>query len=239
VVFAGAGLLSAVDPNTGDPINLFRTPIIRVRLNHTNTAADIVLNVDSQIAGDYVYVYGSDQATTMIAPARDGAFRGRGGDDTINITAAGKHSVIFETTGAANGEDLILGFDLGTPLGDRIGFHALDNATLRGDGSRFEVVTAGTAISANTGFVVISTSLNSEAQALTAIGQLGLGANDVVYLLIGSASDSELMRIVVDGTGALPAPGNIEVLGTFSGLGAAERALFSSGNILGFEAHNV
>jgi hypothetical protein len=241
LVLGGFGFLTTSDPNTGDPLDAYQIPIIRFRLNHTNTAQDIVLNVDSQIQGDYTYVYGTDNAvgTTITATARDGAFRGRGGDDTINVTAAGKHTVIFETTADANGEDLIIGFDLGTPLGDRIGFHALDNTTLRGDGSQFEVLAAGTAVGANTGLVVITTDLPTEAEGLTALGNLGLVANDIIYVIAGDASDSELLRIVVDGSGNLPIPDDIEVLAAFSGMGAAERALFTSSNILGFEQFNI
>ena len=240
LVLGGFGFLNTSDPNTGDPLDPYQIPIIRVRLNHTNTAQDVVLNVDSQIQGDYTYVYGSNEATTITAVARDGAFRGRDGDDVINVTAAGKHTVIFETTAAANGEDLIRGFDLGTPLGDRIGFHALDNTTLRGDGSQFQIVTAGQAIGANTGLAIISTSVDVEddTAVLNTLTGLGLQTDDIIYLLIGNDQESFLTRIVMDGPN-LPDLADIETLGTFDSMGAAQRALFTSSNILGFEQFNI
>ena len=232
VTFGGVGFLDDTEA-VPDP---YAVPMITFRMVHVNTAADIVMVFDSQVGGNYDYVYGADTATTITAGTYDATIRARGGDDTINLEAPGVHTVIFETTQALNGEDTITGFDLGSALADRIAFHGLDNTTLRGDGSDFQLVTSGTAIGANTGFAVITNSIDIDSDAVVtdALNGLGLGTDDIVYLLVGTDAESVLVRIQMDGNN-LPALEDIETLGVFDGMGATQRAGFTADNILGFE----
>jgi hypothetical protein len=180
----------------------------------------------------YTGTAGDDEIT---AANVDTVIRGRGGDDTIDVSAPGVNTIIFEVNFAANGEDTIIGFSTGGALADRIAIADLNNSTLRGDGTQFELLEAGDAAGANTGLIVFTTSLDSTEEGLAALGDLGLGANDIVYLIAGDDEDSELLRIVMNSDGSLPDPDDIEVLALFEGMGAEQRAEFGAENFINFD----
>ena len=235
VTFGGVGFLNPEDAETGEAIDLYGERLIRFRLNHDDTGEAIVLDFTSQVGGSYQFILGTggDDAALVARPV-DSVIRGLGGDDTINVSAAGVNTVLFEADAAANGKDVITGFTTGGALADRIGIVLEDQGALRGDGTQFEVVAAGDGIGGNTGLVVFTTSLDTDAEGIAALDALGLGADDIVYVLAGDDEDTELVRIVMGADGSLPAVDDIEVLAVFEGMGEAARADLGAANFLNF-----
>lgn len=185
--------------------------------------------------GPSISYTGTSGADEITAANIDTVIRGRGGDDTIDVSAPGVNTIIFEPNFAANGEDTIIGFSTSGALADRIAIADLENGTLRGDGTQFELLDAGDAAGANTGLIVFKTSLDTDEDGIAALNSLGLGADDIVYIIVGDDADSELVRIVVNSDGSFPDLDDIEVLALFEGMGEEQRAEFGAANFLNFD----
>ena len=230
VVFGAIGFLSgAFDPA--------ETPLLTFEMEIVDSGQVAQLDVMTTEGGDYTSFIGTQDGDSIDALSGvDNVIRGRGGDDEIDVSASGVNTVIFEPTAQANGDDNITGFDLGGLLPDRFGFAGLDNEDLRGSGSEFQVVDAGDGIGGNTGLVVFSTALDSDADALAALGDLGLDADDSVFALLSDGTDAGLIRVNADADGNVDED-QIEDLAQFEGLN--DLSGFSADNILGFEAHTT
>ncbi|MFU8899487.1 MAG: Ig-like domain-containing protein, partial [Roseinatronobacter sp.] len=185
--------------------------------------------------GPSISYTGTSGADEITAANIDTVIRGRGGDDTIDVSAPGVNTIIFEPNFAANGEDTIIGFSTSGALADRIAIADLENGTLRGDGTQFELLDAGDAAGANTGLIVFKTSLDTDEDGIAALDSLGLGADDIVYIIVGDDADSELVRIVVNSDGSFPDLDDIEVLARFEGMGEEQRAEFGAANFINFD----
>lgn len=208
--------------------------VLRLAVIGKETSADAaILQVNDLVHGPSELLLGSDIGESLVAASLDSTIRGRGGNDDIDVSLGGVNTVLFEPTQALNGTDTVTGFSLGveTALPDRIGFAGLDNADLRGSGANAEVIGGG-AIGANTGFVVFTTALTNASETTTALSELGLVANDVIYLLANvGGGDAELLRVVVAADGSLPGD-EIPVLARFEGVG--DLTGFTADNLLGF-----
>ena len=241
VIFGGVGFLNPEDPETGEAVDLYSQRLIRFRLNHDDTDAPIVLTFESQVGGNYDFVLGTDAADTLTAGLFDATIRGRGGNDMIDVSAAGVNTVIFEGGSVANGFDTITGFTLGGALADRfsISFDTFDQDVLRGDGSAFQLSDGG-AVGANVGLLVFTTAVadfeNATIEAALS-GLTGLEAGDSLYVLIGNGTDAELTTVGFDGTDVSVSSDSGTSYARFEGIG--DLSGFSAANIIGFEQHNV
>jgi len=167
--------------------------------------------------GDSVSFFGTSGDDTITAENVDTLIRGRGGDDTIDVTATGTNIVVFELDQASNGTDTVTGFTTGdTFQSDVIAF--LGEADLRGDGDFVETLAAGEALGVNTGFAIFTTALSdTNAATLDAAfeGLTGENMGDVVYFLAGDGTDAALARATVNGTD----DASVEILANFSAIG--------------------
>ena len=208
-------------------------PLVRFSMNIEDGSAPIQLGIVSDGGGDYTAILGTDDADDLVATRLDTTIRGRGGDDTIDVSAGGVNTIIFEPTVADNGRDEVTGFTLGgdTTPPDRIGFAGLDPAELRGNGTDAEIIAAGSAIGANTGLVIFTTAIPDD-EVEAAIAALGLDAGDVIYAIGGGGTDAELVRLTMPGDGSAAGEDDIETLAEFRDIG--DLSAFTGDNILGF-----
>lgn len=202
-------------------------------LQDLNPAEIITIKIENDVGAPSTTFLGTDTGDTLTATNTDSLIRGRGGDDTIDMSAGGVNTVIFETTQALNGTDTITGFSVApdTALPDRIGFGGLTNADLRGTGTEFEALATGGALGADTGFVVITTQLGGLAAddlSAAAAGLSGEGAGDVIYLLASDGTDAALARVTYSAVDTATA----EVMANFTGLGDVSG--IGADQILGF-----
>ena len=57
---------------------------------------------------------GTSGVDTLTAASTDSVIQGKGGDDSIDVSATGANTVLFELDQAANGTDTVTGFTTGT-----------------------------------------------------------------------------------------------------------------------------
>ncbi|WP_296478078.1 hypothetical protein [Roseinatronobacter sp.] len=216
-----------------DMENLDTSSVIEIKLTEAS-ANDIGV-------GSTVSYTGTSNDDVIVAANVDTVIRGRGGDDEIDVSAAGVNTIIFEAGSRDNDFDTITGFTLGGALPDRIAF-AFDRFgqdTLRGDSSEFQV-TDGGAVGADVGLLVFSTAVaNFDSATLDAAltGLTGLSNGDDLYLLIGNGEDAILTAIRVDGSGASVYTSSGRSYAEFKDIG--DLSGFSSANIIGFEQYNA
>ena len=214
-------------------------PLISLNLNFVGGNSDIAafyrLRTGSAdtYGGDSESWIGTSGVDTIAVNAIASAVRGMGGNDSINLSAGGENIVLFETTQALNGNDTIIGFQTGptAKLPDTIGFAGLTNADLRGTGADAQQLAAGGTIGANTGFVILTTTvgdLSSATLETTAEGLVGEGGGDVLFLLASDGTNSALARVTYAGAD----DASVEVLGTF--LGLANAGQVGTDQIFGF-----
>jgi hypothetical protein len=112
-------------------------------------AGPITLNlVDRAQAGPSELQIGTDAADTLTTSNIDSVVQAKGGDDTIDISATGASTVLFELDQASNGIDTVIGFDTGgTFQSDDLGF--LGTADLRGGGTVAEALAANGTLGAD------------------------------------------------------------------------------------------
>lgn len=234
VIFSGvwvedefAGIVAV--PNPGDAR-------VQFNLRDLSAGTEVVQisleNDQSTISTTFIGTAGGD---TIVATNTDTLIQGRGGDDTINVSAGGVNTIIFEANPVDNGLDTIIGFSVApnTALPDRIGFAGLTNSNLRGDGTAFQSLAAGETLNGNAGFVVLTTQLGGvdASDLLTAaLGLEGEAAGDVIYLLASDGTNAALAQINYTGVDA----GNATVMANFTGLGDVSG--ITADEILGFNA---
>lgn len=213
-------------------------PIISLTMSFDGGDSDILVSYlarpvnPATRGGAFELFFGSSGDDVITVASVASTVRGLGGDDTIDLSAGGRNTVVFELDQASNGTDTITGFEVGptAKLPDQISFAGLDNSTLRGAGTDLQVLADGGALGTNTGFVVLdallggldAATLQTAAQNLT-----GEDAGDVIFMLATDGTDSVLAR--VDYTGVDTA--SVEILANFNGLDAA---LIDTTDILGF-----
>lgn len=233
----GATLAGSITDFSTDPIYTFDMAVLNdsmpVRLELNSDDSD--LSVNSNLAGPSVSFIGTGLDDTIAAEDVDTVVRGRGGDDTIDLSGAGVNTVMFEAAPEDNGVDTVTEFSLGGSLPDRLGFAGLDNEALRGNGAAFERLGEGDSVGLDTGLIVFTTAMTDleAASAETAVEGLdGPGDGDVFYFLASDGSDSALYEVeVAAGEATATEMAGFEGLGDLSGMG--------QDNILGFESNPV
>ncbi|MCC6000102.1 MAG: hypothetical protein JJU19_04460 [Pararhodobacter sp.] len=234
----GLGLTMPGWNETTDPLQSFNLQILDT---------DNVIRIDGSAPGDGAYAsfIGTAGDDMISAPAGiDSVIRGGGGNDAIDLSAPGVHSVLFEAAPDENGFDTVTGFSLGGALADRLGIatDADDRAELRGNGSDFQI-TDGGALGANVALLVFTTALadldlQTRADVLLDGVVSGLEEDDIIYFLVGDGTDAILSTVLADEVNN----GDVEDLSVadiarFEGIG--DMSGFSAANILGFEAHTT
>ena len=172
---------------------------------------------DEEQGGPTELLIGTAGGDTLTAANTDSVIQAKGGDDSIDVSATGTNSIVFELDQASNGTDTITGFTTGdTFQADQIVF--LGEADLRGAGDFVETLEAGGTLGVNTGFVIFTTALGGTDAATieTAFeGLLNETAGDVVYFLAGDGTNAALARATVNGTD----DATVEILSNFNDIG--------------------
>jgi hypothetical protein len=221
------GLFSVFATRFGSGVTDFSTPFFSfdgeasgftqvTRLGVSSTQADQIVNQDQPL-GDSVSFFGTANDDTITAENVDTMIQGKGGNDTIDVSATGTDIVVFELDQASNGTDTVIGFTTGNTFqSDEIVF--LGRAHLRGNGDVAETLGAGGTLGADTGFVIFSTALaDTDAATLDAAfeGLAGEAAGDEIYFLAGDGTDAALARVTV----TAPDDASVEILAHFNGIG--------------------
>jgi hypothetical protein len=243
ITLASIGFLSPTDPNSGQPIDLYSVQLVRFRFTDADGAPQpVILTVaPGQLGGGHEFIYGSNDGDALTARVMDSVIRGRGGDDTINVSAAGVNTIVFEPDPAANGQDQITGFTVGGALADRIAFAFSNNfpaGALRGAGTMFELRAADATgpLGADVGLVVFTTEVG-DANAGAVLQAMGLQAGDVIYVLSADEDGASLVQITFNDPANFNPVTDIRDIASFSDLTAADLAQFTSANILGFSEY--
>jgi hypothetical protein len=172
-------------------------------------------DVNDVPSGSAELIVGTEDADTLTADNIDSFVQGRGGDDTIDVSASGSNVIVFDSLPTDNGTDTILGFTnlFGDEFSDQIAFiGAID---LKGDGNVVESLAGGSEVGANTGLVIFTTAQTS-ASASDAFDTLtGIGANESFYLMAGDGTDAELALVSTDGSGAA----SFDIMANFEDIG--------------------
>ncbi len=243
ITLASIGFLSPTDPNSGQPIDLYSVQLVRFQFTDADGAPQpVILTVaPGQLGGGHEFIYGSNDDDALTARVMDSVIRGRGGDDTINVSAAGVNTIVFEPDPAANGVDEIIGFTVGGALADRIAFAFSNNfpaGALRGAGTMFELRAAEATgpLGADVGLVVFTTEVG-DANAGAVLQAMGLQAGDVIYVLSADEDGASLVQITFNDPANFNPVTDIRDIASFSDLTAADLAQFTSANILGFSEY--
>ncbi|TCP27310.1 Ig-like domain-containing protein [Rhodovulum adriaticum] len=226
VVFGGFGVLNGFDPT--DPLVYFRG------FEPTQDVGVIQFDVESTEGGNYSAFAGTAGDDTIVANNVDAAIYGARGDDAIDVSGAGVNTLIFDVNAIMNGFDTVTGFSLDGALPDRIGFNALQNDSLRGAGTQFEMLATGDTVGADTGLIVFTTALaDFDAATVEAAAEslAGLSDGDRLYFMASDGTDTQLSRLEIQ-AGEVS---DIQDLALFSGLGDLSTA--SDVNFLGFDAY--
>ncbi len=191
----------------------------------------IVLTITSPDGGPSTIQFGTDGADNLTASTADNVIRAGAGDDSVDVSAAGRDVVVFEADPSLNGTDTITGFTLGpaTEVSDALMFSGLDFATLRGAGTVVETLMTGGSIGADTGVVALATTLSdleigtieNAAESLT-----GIASGDVIFVLATDGSDSVLAKVSFADADTASA----QTIASFAGLG--DLGALSADNIL-------
>jgi hypothetical protein len=242
----GEGLFSVSAISLSGAIDDFSEPLFSfdanassldslLRLGVTSEQANQSVNQNEQFQtlGDSVSLFGTSGVDTVSAENVDTFIRGRGEADSIDLSGAGVNTVLFEADPMANGFDTVTDFSIGGSLPDRLGFAGLDNETLRGDGTTFELLGDGGAVGVNTGLIVFTTAMAdlTAASVQAAVEDLnGPSDGDVMYFLASDSTDAQLYEVQVqDGDDQVTEMARFEGLGDLSSV--------SDANILGFDTN--
>jgi len=208
-------------------INNFDDPLATYIATLGNPDAPFEVTISSDKGGPSQLLVGTAGADTLTAANTDSVIQGKGGDDTIDVSATGANIIVFELDQASNGTDTVIGFTTGTTFqADDIVF--LGEANLRGAGDDVQALGAGGTLWANTGFVIFTTALDgTDAATLeTAFeGLVGEAAGDVLYFLAGDGTDAAMARVTVNGVDNA----SVEILANFTGIG--DLSLFNPDNV--------
>lgn len=220
--------LFLANPGTGDIINFagaatvfsdLSQPLVTFTMTVQDAAQPIELTIKTPEGGPVAVQFGTNGNDILTAANTDTIIRGGGGDDSIDITEAGRDVVVFEADPNNNGVDSITGFTIGpaADVTDALMFSGLNVATLRGDGTGFELLTVGDTLGTDTGFVGLDTVL-ADLNAVTletAVESLaGAIAGDALYVMATDGTDSVLIKVDF----VTPGDANVETLATFHGL---------------------
>lgn len=229
----GLGLTMPGWNETTDPLQSFNLEILD---------ADSVIRVDGSApgAGAYATFIGTAGDDVIAAPGGiDSVIRGSGGDDAIDLSAPGVHSVLFEPGSIANGTDTVTGFDIAGATPDRIGVSGEFRAGLRGEGTDFQIASGGE-VGADVGFLVFTTALadlGADSFRGVADSLTGLNNGDMMFVLASDGTDSALMGVGLNEEGEAMVNESGVPHAIFEGLD--DLSGFSAANILGFEAHTT
>ncbi len=206
-------------------------PLVTFEMTVQDASKPIELQLTSPQGGPTRIVFGTDGTDMMAGTQTDDVIRGGGGDDTIDLSGAGRDILVLEADPNDNGIDTITGFNLGPAaiVSDAIIFSGLDPNTLRGNGTVVETLGTGDSLGANTGFVGFSTrltNLNEDTIATAAETLTDAQSGDEIYALVTDGTDSALVK--VNYTGADTA--TVEKMAEFDGL--SDLSAFHADNIL-------
>ncbi|WP_299987509.1 adhesin [uncultured Ruegeria sp.] len=206
-------------------------PVVTFSMTIHDAAQPIVLTMTTPDGGPSQLHLGTSGADLLSGSNVDDILRGGEGDDIIDLSSAGRDVVVFEADPATNGVDSIRNFTLGQAddASDAFMFQNLDTNTLRGDGTGVELLMAGGAIGANTGFVGLATALaDLDVNTVTSAAEnlSGAQAGDEIYLLATDGSDSLLVKVDYSNSNTA----SVETLAQFDGL--SDLSGLTSDNIL-------
>ncbi|WP_424830048.1 Ig-like domain-containing protein [Ruegeria sp.] len=206
-------------------------PILTFTMTVQDPTQPIELKLTTEDGGPTQFVLGTGTADTLTGSNIDDVIRGGAGDDTIDISGAGRDVVVFEANPSANGVDTISGFTLGpsADVSDALMFHGLDVTSLRGDGTGVESLNVGDTLGTNTGFVGLQTTLadlSTGTIASAVEGLSGAQAGDEIYVLATDGTDSVLVKVDY----SAPDGASVETLAQFEDL--SDLSSLTADNIL-------
>ncbi|NOD47551.1 MULTISPECIES: Ig-like domain-containing protein [unclassified Ruegeria] len=200
--------LFLASPGTGDIINFagaatvfsdVSQPLVTFTMTVQDPNQPIVLTIKTPDGGPSILQIGTNGDDSLTASRIDTFVQGGIGDDTIDVSASGRDVVVFEADSVNNGSDTVTGFTIGpaAEMSDALMFSGLDASTLRGDGTGFELLSAGDSIGANTGFVgldsvLIDLNLNTIENAVESFS--GAVVGDEIYVMATDGTDSVLVK---------------------------------------------
>ncbi|MEX0279480.1 MAG: Ig-like domain-containing protein [Ruegeria sp.] len=194
-------------------------PLVTFTMTVQDPSQPIELTLTTDDGGPVVFHLGTTGSDTLTATNVDNILRGGGGDDTIDVSDAGRDVIVFEADPLANGVDMITGFTLGlaSDASDALMFSGLDVATLRGNGTGVESLAAGDAIGTDTGFVgltTVLTDLNAGTLETAVESFTGVQSGDEIYVLATDGTDGVLIKVDYSAPGAA----TVETVADFAGL---------------------
>ncbi|WP_254055675.1 Ig-like domain-containing protein [Ruegeria sp. EL01] len=232
--------LFLANPGVGDTVNFagaattftdLSQPLVTFTMTVQDPSQPIILTITTPDGGPTNFQIGTDGNDTLTATGVDTVIRGGDGDDTIDVSDAGRDIVVFEANPADNGTDTVTGFTIGpaTDVTDALMFSGLNVSSLRGNGADFETLTVGNALGSDTGFVGLTTILTdlTEGTIEAAVESFtGALSGDELYLLATDGTDSVLVKVDYSASDTA----TVETVATFDGLG--DLSGLSSDNIL-------
>ncbi len=229
LVNPGSGIVSFAGAATS--YSDLSQPVVTFTMTVQDPNSPIELTLTTPDGGPSQLHLGTAANDTLTGTGQDDFIRGADGDDTIDLSGAGRDIVVFEADPAKNGVDTITGFTLGAAdeVSDAFIFADLVPATLRGDGTGIETLSTGDALGADTGIVSLDTQLSDLSNgtiAAAAESLTGAQAGDEIYLLASDGTDSVLVKVDYDA----PASVSLETVAQFDGL--ADLSNFHPDNIL-------
>lgn len=206
-------------------------PLITFDMTVQDVSQPIELTFTSDEGGPTTLRLGTTSNDNLVASNTDNIIRGQEGDDTIDVTAAGRDIVIFEADPGRNGTDTIMGFTIGpkADVTDAIMFSGLDVSTLRGAGTGFETLETGGTVATDTGFIGLTTILADLTAGTieTAVETFGgVQAGDELFVLATDGDDGLLVKVDYSSSNSA----SVETVAHFSGL--EDVSGFSADNIL-------
>ncbi|WP_298849074.1 Ig-like domain-containing protein [uncultured Ruegeria sp.] len=201
--------LFLASPGNGDTMNFggaattfsdLSQPLVAFTMTIQDFDQPIELTIRTSDGGPTTVEIGTVGDDTLVAANTDTITRGGGGDDTIDVSAAGRDIVIFEADSTSNGTDTVTGFTIGpaADVTDALMFNGLGVNTLRGDGTGFELLSVGDSLGANTGFVgldTVLTDLNASTIEAAVESFAGTLAGDELYVMATDGTNSVLVKV--------------------------------------------
>ncbi len=220
--------LFLANPNGGSAISFagaatsygdLSQPVVTFAMTVQDANQPIVLTLTTPDGGPSQLHLGTSGNDTITGSDVDDVIRGNQGDDTIDVSGAGRDVIVFEADPSSNGIDTINGFTLGpaASVSDALMFQGLNTTSLRGDGTGVETLVAGGTIGANTGFIGLETTLSDlDLDTITNAAENlnGAQSGDEMYLLATDGTDSILVKVDYSG----PDSASVEALAQFDGL---------------------
>ncbi len=194
-------------------------PLVQFSVDIQDINQPFELKIVTPNGGDSVYQSGTTTDDVIGASNVDTIIRGGDGDDTIDLTEAGRDIVVFEADPAINGTDIITGFSTGTAteVADTLMFRGLDVATLRGTGTDVEFLSQGGNLGIDTGFVGFTTILSDLTVStieLSLESLVGAQAGDEIYALTTDGTDAKLVKASFSASDDV----TVDTLAVFDGL---------------------